>query len=457
MKSVFFNPRNLRSLDSFSLTVSSRDGYVAPRWMTIGLVFALSLIGSSRGSPQELSWASSVETGTELLAAGELDAAVRELRLAVLFHPLHRPARASLDRARRALYAKLLAEARRFLRNKSIRQAVPRLQRAAELELRAQEREEAFRLLRNLGYEVYEDSWHHQEDIVALEKRALRLARNRREDLELPERFALHRRARLRLFTDLKFASDAVRLQRLFERLQGAVKAYRELFLPFDLDEDWQGLDIVIMERPDEYARTTASSKTAGLFLPARRASYFCFGSAAAVDEPAAIRVIFHEICHQLDYKLLRMTHPPPWLQEGLALYFEGLRPGPEGGYAFEGLPSDTWRHLSEGCLPGARRWLGLERLIATQELGPLHGTPQIHDFYAQAALLVHFFLSLEETRPRATVRRALFYSLIAVARKDAAMPATAVEDFRHVLAETGWTLKEFEKNYVNALREMSQ
>ncbi len=167
------------------------------------------------------------------------------------------------------------------------------------------------RLLGNLGYEPYEDGWYHREEIIALEKRALRLARNRRRDLELPARFVLHRRARLRVFTDLDIARDAWYRERLFRRLRGAVTAYRQLFLPFALDEKWEGLDVVIIEKHEDYALETGAPDTVGLFLPARRASYYSFARFGTADAPGAVRVLFHEVCHQLDYKLLRMIHRP--------------------------------------------------------------------------------------------------------------------------------------------------
>ena len=200
----------------------------------------------------------------------------------------------------------------------------------------------------------------------------------------------------------------------------------------------------------------TGSPDTVGIFLPARRASYFSFVRSRTSRELVTVRVLFHEVCHQLDYKLLGMTYPPPWLQEGIALCFEGLRPGGDT-YELHGPGNDTRRYLAEVCPPSSPRWLGLERLVATRDLRPLHGTSDVHDFYAQAGAFVHFLLAGPETDADGPRRRVLFYSLVAAARAEGARPKSATEDFRHLLAEDQWTAEDFEKNFVKALAEMSE
>ncbi len=259
------------------------------------------------------------------------------------------------------------------------------------------------------------------------------------------------------MFTDLDIAREALYLERLFGRLRGAVTAYRQLFLPFALDEKWEGLDVVIIEKHEDYALETGAPDTVGLFLPARRASYYSFARFGTADAPGAVRVLFHEVCHQLDYKLLRMIHPSPWLQEGLALYFEGLRPGPHGGYVLAGLPSDSWHYLRRAGYTGGQRWLGLERLVGTRDLQSLRGTPQVHDFYVQAGALVHLLLGDLPAHPAIPERRALFYRLVAALKEERTRPEKAAADFRQLLAEAGWTPEEFERILVNALIPMSE
>ena len=421
------------------------------------LCLALVLSSVARGAPNGLSWARAYDQGAEHLRAGDLDAAVRELRLAALLNPRHTLARASLKFARDSLGVELLRDARRFLEKKQVRPAMPLLRRAADLRLEDETHEEVTRLLLNFDHEPYEGAWHHHEDVIAFEKRAMHVARNRRRDLELPGRFVLHRRARVRIFTDLDLVPGGARLEGLFDRLDEAIAAYRQLFLPFELDGKWEGLDVVLIERSEDYVSETGSPDTVGIFLPARRASYFSFVRSRTSDELVTVRALFHEVCHQLDYKLLGMTYPPPWLQEGIAFCFEGLRPGGDGTYELRGLGNDTRRYLAGVCPPGSQRWLGLERLVATRDLRPLHGTPEVHDFYAQAGALVHFLLAGPEHDADGPRRRALFYSLVTAARAEGARPKTAAEDFRHFLAEDQWTAKDFEKNFVKALAGMSE
>lgn len=427
----------------------------------VGLTIALAAPSSGRGDvpagPVEVSWVRAYEMGAEHLRSGDLDAAVRELRLAVVLNPTHASARASLRLASESLQSELLREAELRLEKKEIRPAVPRLKRAAELPVRGKSRSEAVRLLRSLGFEQYERGWEHREDVIALEKRAMRIARNRSRELELPGGFVLHRRARVRVFTDLDPAGDPAYFDRLLSRLQEAITTYRRLFLPFELDESWEGLDVVLFAEREDYVRETSSPDTLGMFLPSRRASYFLFARPRAVDDPALVRVLFHEVCHQLDYKLLGMTRPPPWLQEGLAFCFERMRPGPEGTCELAPLGRDTRRHLAEVCPPGSPRWLGLARLVGTRDLRPFRGTPEIHDFYAQACGLVYFLLASSEDDPRGPSRRALFYRLVAAARAEDARPDRALEDFRHLLGEAAWAPGEFEKNFVQAISGMSE
>ncbi len=94
---------------------------------------------------------------------------------------------------------------------------------------------------------------------------------------------------------------------------------------------------------------------------------------------------------------------------------------------------------------------------MATRELRPLYGTPEVHDFYAQAGAFVHFLLAGPENGADGPRRRALFYSLVAAARAEGARPKNATEDFRHLLAEDQWTAEDFEKNFVKALSGMSE
>lgn len=433
-------------------------GAAAPTWRIVpALLGAIFVARFACGAPDGFSWKLAYDRGVELQRAGDLDAALRELRLATVLNPGHVLARSSLARVRQSLGAESLREARQYLDKKQLRPAMPLLRRAAELRLENSTGEEVVRLLRNYGYEPYEGGWRHQEEVTALEKRALRLARNRQRELELPGRFAMHRRARLRVFSDLQGAAIDVRLEALFDRLDKAVAAYRALFLPFDLDDSWDGLDVVLIARIEDYTVETGTSDTVGLFLPSRAASYFCIERARTARELVSRRVLFHEVCHQLDYKLLGMVHPPPWLQEGLALCFEELRPGRDGSHELHGLPGDTLAYLARFCPPGSSRWLGLDGLLETRDLRSLHGTPDLHDFYAQAGAFVSFLLAVPESDDDVPGRRALFYQLVAAARAGGVRTGGSLESFRHVIAEHRWTMRELEENFVKAVSRMAE
>ena len=322
---------------------NSWDPQSAIRNLYFALPLALVLSSVARGAPNGLSWARAYDQGVEHLRAGDLDAALRALRLAALLNPRHTLARASLKFTRDSLGVELLRDARRFLEKKQVRPAMPLLRRAADLRLEDETHKEVTRLLRNFDHEPYEGTWHHHEDVIAFEKRALHLARNRRRELKLPGRFVLHRRARVRIFTDRDLVRGEARLEGLFDRLDEAIAAYRQLFRLFELDDEWGGLDVVLIERSEDYVSETGSPDTVGIFLPARRASYFSLRSRTAGDL-VTVRVLFHEVCHQLDFKLLGMTHPPPWLQEGIALCFEDLRPG--GGAVRPAVKLPNWPQL---------------------------------------------------------------------------------------------------------------
>ncbi len=95
------------------------------------LLVALVLSRAAHGAPNGLSWARAYDQGAEHLRAGDLDAALRELRLAALLNPRHSLARASLKSARESLGVEILRDARRFLQKKQVRPAMPLLRRAA--------------------------------------------------------------------------------------------------------------------------------------------------------------------------------------------------------------------------------------------------------------------------------------------------------------------------------------
>jgi hypothetical protein len=155
--------------------------------------------------------------------------------------------------------------------------------------------------------------------------------------------------------------------------------------------------------------------------------------------------VLLHEGTHLLQDRLLGIDHPPPWLQEGLAVYFEGATVSPLGQLRLpQGMPPLRAARLREAAEQGGERWWGVRRLTARARLKDLHGTDAVHDFYDQAGLLVTLLL---EDR---LLPREMLYRLLEKARDPAARPETAWSDFLRVIEARG----ETEESIDQVLRE---
>ena len=349
---------------------------------------------------------------------GEKQKAFDEVRRLLQLDPWHPSARSLLGRLRTELTAEQLREAQRLLSTKSRRKAVLLLASAASLDPYGERGGDAVRLLRRLGCVEYEGRWVNEDAYTSAEKRAARIAQQRGGELGLPERFVLHRRGRIRVYTDLKEARSGVWALALFSLLERAVGAYRQLFLPLAPLGDWEGLDVVMFRDRDGYVEEAGSVSTAGIYRADRKAAFFHAGVA---NGPGYVRsVLLHEVCHQLDHKLLGLKQSPLWLQEGLAVYFESLTDGPGGDVAvFGGLSHEYWHHILERSPVGSSRWLGISRLLEISDLQELPGNGAVHDFYAQAGVLVQVLLAGGAEPEPDRWWRALFYQAVKVAQSN--------------------------------------
>jgi len=115
--------------------------------------------------------------------------------------------------------------------------------------------------------------------------------------------------------------------------------------------------------------------------------------------------VLFHEACHQFVRRYLKDA--PPWLNEGLATYFDSAR-GLQGRLKLEPDRS-RWRLCRKAINAGCALSVD-EVLLATStqfhdstpvRLSDYHGLARENLFYAQSYTLVHLLLSRPDGRER--------------------------------------------------------
>lgn len=420
--------------------------------------------------------------GIVLLEEGSLEGAWRSLRCAAFLRPLHEPSMRALADAASRLYETLLEEALALLERGRVIAACERLRLATRVEPLEEGPFEAEVLLARHGHELYGSEWIPRDDAILREKREARIAEVRRRELGLGTELSLHRKRDVRVFTDVGEEIFAARIHRLVDELRFA---HASLFVPLGIDlagPPGPGLDVVIYSRREDYERRTGSTTTLGMFLPDVRASFFFFRPGSIEQN---VPVLFHEVCHQLDDRLLGMRVPPPWLREGLAVLFETARVGadgrieswgeisPDAARRIRAMAASGGRGTPEGTLQGTAqetlqgtlqstgaegslssegsRWWSLERLVGTETLAGLHGTDAVHDFYVQASLLVGFLVSGRD------VTREIFYEIVERARRPGARPARAWQDFREVLELRGRTPEAIEAMWRDAAAELAE
>jgi len=143
------------------------------------------------------------------------------------------------------------------------------------------------------------------------------------------------------------------------------------------------------------------------------------------------------------------MRYPPPWLQEGLAVCFEGAGITADGELeAPRSVPPPQAALVRQALAASGERWWGVRRLVSTASLKDLQGTEAILDFYAQAAFLVSLLL---EDR---VVSREIFYRLVDKAREPASRPENAWADLESVLRSSGETVDGLEERFRTAAGE---
>jgi hypothetical protein len=102
-------------------------------------------------------------------------------------------------------------------------------------------------------------------------------------------------------------------------------------------------------------------------------------------------------------------------------------------------LPPEVAERAREIAKAGAPRWLSLSELVARTGFPALYGTDEIHDLYAQSALLVWCLLEgLEDRR--------LFFSVLDRVRDPALRPEGYRRLFEEALAECGIDAAELER-----------
>jgi hypothetical protein len=381
--------------------------------------------------------------------AGKLAEARAKLLVTVRLAPASEPALEALQSVEDALHEKLLRDSRLEIQRGRLRSGCEKLRSAARLEEGRGAEGEAEKLLKRYGYQEYEGEWIHRDDLAKHERLQERLARKRMEELQLGPSFHVKRRGSVRIFTDFPGDDLPFPARKLHGLLDSSRRAHADLFLPLLPGESPPPLDMVVFQHREDYEKYTASPKTVGMFLPAREASFFFLGG-PAWDEPTAL--VLHEICHQLDFKALGSRYPPPWLQEGLAVCFEGATVSREGVVeSIEELPRDAVLRLRKQCPPGSPRWWGVRKLAGQARLDALQGTDALLDFYAQAALLVHLLLEGK------AVERAVFYEMVERARDPSFRPDAASSTLEAILLRRGESPESLEQKLQAAARALGK
>jgi hypothetical protein len=386
-------------------------------------------------------WDEAYREGMEMVRAGELEAARGKLLLAVRLNPAEPEARRELAEVETELHSKALERARTELEAGRVRAARRSLEQAAKLRAGCAETE---RLLLRAGLRRHGEEWLDRDEITAREKAEELRAERRRRELELPERFVLHRLRGFRIWSDHKSDETPPFARRLLRLIEAQEAAYRELMAPLDPVSPAGGIDVVIFEKRQDYEAYSGEQGTAGIFLPARQASCFHLASSRpeALREEFLREVFLHEVTHQLDARVLGLSHPPRWLQEGLAMVFESARLEPDGrlGRLGERLPASL-EPVLERCRPGREGWWGLERLCAETGAGlPPASDPRIHEFYVQSWLLVRLLIE------GGAKERAVFFDFIDDLRNLEGPPAEPLDRLRQALRRAGATLEGLEE-----------
>lgn len=382
------------------------------------------------------------------IRAGALEDARKTLLSAVRLDPWSEAALEALERVETDLYEAFLADAGRAFEAGAKREAIEILRRAAILSPPPDGPVEATRLLERHGYRAYGGEWLHEDDILRREKRETRLAEIRRKELPRGEALRLYRHEDLRVWSDLpsaRFGATARKIHRLLAELRSL---YSDLFLPLAPapGSGAGGLDVVVFAEAAAYEEVAGARGTVGMFLPRHRASFFFLGER---EFEGIAPTILHEVSHQLDDRILGLRFPPPWLQEGLAVLFEGAAVGSGGEVDGVGELPPRDRARVRDAASSKTRWLGAERLVRTAQLGPPYEGADRLDFYSQCGFLVKFLID------DPVYGRELFYRLVERARAPDAGPERAWRDFEEALRARGEGVPEFEARFRRAAEEL--
>lgn len=360
-------------------------------------------------------WSASLARGLERERAGDLDAARAALLEALGLHPACVEAREALTRIVGPLHSSALERGQKSLGRKEPRKAAQAFLAAAELcgakAASSVEECECARELRRLGWSRHLGDWVDADVLVAREKTEERKAARRLAQLDLGPDVRLLRREDLRIFTDAVAGSEEPAwARRAFALLSSTRAAYRALFGPVLArgpaeEAAGRGIDVVIFRDRARFIDVTGSVTTVGLYLPEREASFFFLSEAPGGERILDDTVVIHEVCHQLDRRVLGLSRPPLWLQEGLAVWFEGAKLSPAGRLEeLRGLPpwAQTWsRALAgararaegetgrEGAAGGDGAALTLREVLMTADVpGPGKGPNRLRFYGASAALV---------------------------------------------------------------------
>lgn len=150
-------------------------------------------------------------------------------------------------------------------------------------------------------------------------------------------------------------------------------------------------LRVIVFDSPQSYAafqplRSDGSVDTdaAGYFLPGLEANYIVF---PLKEKNAAVPgTVYHEYVHFIIHNNLQRAAVPPWLNEGLAAYFQTFRADKDRVFVGEAQPA-LLRLLESEALIGFDAFFKTDR-FALQNQGS-HGRTL---FYAEAWALAHYF-----------------------------------------------------------------
>ncbi|MCA8960277.1 MAG: DUF1570 domain-containing protein [Planctomycetes bacterium] len=338
----------------------------------------LVLLGALVGSPTaraEPGISEIIERAREAQEAEQLATAEYLYRKALFVQPRNKRARKELRKVAEKRIAELLAQA------EQVRAEYP--DTAASYGARALEIDpdckEAKALLESAGYVQIRGEWVSPEYAKRLQEQG---GEGRREELRLPPIFQIIEVDPLRFFTNVDVKNAKSVLTQAINANVSHLREYRRVFDALGLRSPSEGIDIVLFNTREEYARRIRMSGTAGVYIPSERAGFFFR------DGGYDFGTMLHEMTHQLNDKLLRVR-AAAWFEEGISEYFGSAQLTQQGKRIEVGRVDGTRLATFKRMVREGDGYIPLEKFVLYPQ-SELTG-----EFYSEAWAFAHFLMEV--------------------------------------------------------------